>query len=152
MDNGTEDVRRLEGNQIPADAGLVLLIPIPSRTLGQSLARHVCVDGAGVLALGLDFLDGSLVPVSLSEDLRLAETRCLDGGTRGKNDNTLDAGAGLQCALQDTGGTSDGGVDKLLGVGNIEVEGGSGVLDGINTLDSLVEGIILNESEYSISI
>lgn len=67
----------------------------------------------------------------------------MNSGSGGKDDNTLDVGTELQGTLEDTGSAVDGRVNELVGMRDVEMEGGSGVLDGIDTLDSLVEGVFL---------
>ena len=147
MDHRPEHERRIEHDEVPRQARLVLLIELPSRLLRERLARAVLGGPGSVAALLLDLLNARLVPVLLAEHARLGRRR-EDCGARRGDDYALDGRAVLLRGFEDAGRALDRGDDELVGLDGPEVEGRRGVLDRVDPLDCLVERAFLGAIAY----
>lgn len=146
--HGAEDQWWVDGDEVELDAAGLVVDKGPGRLLGELLGGPV--RGSRIL---VDVVDGHGVPRLLGEGgvgvtgLGHVEDR---GERRGHHDS-LDAWGGLCDGPEDARGADDGRVDQvLLGVGNVEVEGGGRVEDGLETrgLDDLVEGVRLGDIRH----
>ena len=109
VDDRTKDKRRVDSRD--GEVGLLLLDKVPRGLLGECLASTVsCRRVLESLFMG----DG--VPVGLGVGVigpgSLAGVD--DGSKAGGNDNTLDRRCTLLDRLQDTSGSDDSGIEKLL--------------------------------------
>lgn len=101
----------------------------------------------------MDIVDGEGAPRLLGGgDARVPGLGQVDhGGPRRGHDDAADARGGARDGLEDAGGADYGRVDEvLLGVGDVEVEGGGRVEDGLEAggLDDLVEGVRLGNVRH----
>ncbi|GAO50291.1 hypothetical protein G7K_4421-t1 [Saitoella complicata NRRL Y-17804] len=137
VDVRPEDVDGVNDGQL--ELGLLSLNELPRGLLGLGLGGEVGVHGV------VEVVNGVVVPVFLGE-LVSGIMGLHHGGEGGGDDDALDLVTVLVCSLEEGLGSLDSGVDEVLvGVLNVEVEGGSDVHDTIDASDGLVERTILDE-------
>ena len=86
------------------------------------LARHVVPSGLGVRRVGV-------------LERLLAE----DGGEGRSHDDALDVRTARECGLEDAGGPLHRRYDEFVRIVGVEVQGRSGVRDGVDIFDIVVK-------------